>query len=184
MADNHAAPANPDASANNSSQAAADAAAQPVFNVEKVYVKDMSIEVPNAPAIFAEAEVPQLETSLNINAEQFLEGYFEVVVTATATTKVKDKVVFLVEVAQGGIFEIRNVPADQIDPLVGIHCASIVYPYLRANVADMVTRAGFPALHLPNVNFEAFYAQRMEQLRQNEANAAPAPTAPAPGKLQ
>ncbi len=188
MADNHATPASPDNgagnSANDSGQAAADAAAQPVFNVEKVYVKDMSIEVPNAPGVFAETEVPQLETSLNINADQFLEGYFEVVVTATATTKVKDKVVFLVEVAQGGIFEIRNIPAEQIDPLVGIHCASIVYPYLRANVADMVTRAGFPALHLPNVNFEAFYAQRLEQLRQNEANAAPAPNAPAPGKLQ
>lgn len=188
MADNHATPASPDNgagnSANDSGQAAPDAAAQPVFNVEKVYVKDMSIEVPNAPGVFAETEVPQLETSLNINADQFLEGYFEVVVTATATTKVKDKVVFLVEVAQGGIFEIRNIPAEQIDPLVGIHCASIVYPYLRANVADMVTRAGFPALHLPNVNFEAFYAQRLEQLRQNEANAAPAPNAPAPGKLQ
>lgn len=194
MADNNGTPATPVTaaspdngagnSADTSGQAVADAAAQPIFNVEKVYVKDMSIEVPNAPAIFAEAEVPQLETSLNINADQFLEGYFEVVVTATATTKVKDKVVFLVEVAQGGIFEIRNIPAEQIDPLVGIHCASIVYPYLRANVADMVTRAGFPALHLPNVNFEAFYAQRLEQLRQNEANAASAPNAPAPGKLQ
>lgn len=188
MADHNATPANPAKNTNNgadnSGQPAADAAAQPVFNVEKVYVKDMSIEVPHAPGIFAETEVPQLETSLNINADQFLDGYFEVVVTATATTKVKDKVVFLVEVAQGGIFEIRNIPAEQIDPLVGIHCASIVYPYLRANVADLVTRAGFPALHLPNVNFEAFYAQRMEQLRQNEANAAPAPTAPAPGKLQ
>ena len=162
----------------------ADPATQPVFNVEKVYVKDMSIEVPHAPGIFAEAEVPTLETSLNINADQFQDGYFEVVVTATATTKIKDKVVFLVEVAQGGIFEMRNIPPEQVDPLVGIHCASIVYPYLRANVADMVTRAGFPALHLPNVNFEAFYAQRIEQLRQDEAKGQSAPTAPAPTKLQ
>lgn len=188
MAENNANPANPgnsaDNNAGNSGQPAPDAAVQPVFNLEKVYVKDMSIEVPNAPGIYAETEVPALETTLNINAGQFHDGYFEIVVTATATTKLKDKVVFLVEVAQGGIFEIRNIPAEQIDPLIGIHCATIVYPYLRANVADMVTRAGFPALHLPNVNFEAFYAQRMEQMRQDNANAAPAPNAPAPAKLQ
>jgi preprotein translocase subunit SecB len=162
----------------------ADAPANPVFNLEKVYVKDMSIEIPNAPGIFAEQEVPALETTLNINADQFQEGYVEVVVTATATTKLKDKVVFLVEVAQAGIFEMRNIPPEQVDPIVGIHCASIVFPYLRANVADMVTRAGFPALHLPNINFEAFYAQRLEQLRENEANGQAAPTTPAPTKLQ
>lgn len=158
--------------------------AAPVFNLEKVYVKDMSIELPNAPEIFAETEVPALETSLNINADQFQEGYIEVVLTATATTKVKDKVVFLVEVAQAGIFEMRNIPPEQIDPIVGIHCAGIVFPYLRANVADMVTRAGFPALHLPNINFESFYAQRLEQLRQNEATGQTAPSAPARTKLQ
>lgn len=162
----------------------ADAPATPVFNLEKVYVKDMSIEIPNAPGIFAEQEVPALETTLNINADQFREGYVEVVVTATATTKLKDKVVFLVEVAQAGIFEMRNIPPEQVDPIVGIHCASIVFPYLRANVADMVTRAGFPALHLPNINFEAFYAQRLEQLRENEANGQAAPNTPAPTKLQ
>ncbi len=165
-------------------QPASESNAQPVFNLEKVYVKDMSIEIPNAPGIFSEQEVPALETTLNINADQFQEGYVEVVVTATATTKLKDKVVFLVEVAQAGIFEMRNIPADQMDPIVGIHCASIVFPYLRANVADMVTRAGFPALHLPNINFEAFYAQRLEQLRQNEAAGEAAPNAPAPTKLQ
>ena len=162
----------------------ADAPATPVFNLEKVYVKDMSIEIPNAPGIFAEQEVPALETTLNINADQFREGYVEVVVTATATTKLKDKVVFLVEVAQAGIFEMRNIPPEQVDPIVGIHCASIVFPYLRANVADMVTRAGFPALHLPNINFEAFYAQRLEQLHENEANGQAAPNTPAPTKLQ
>lgn len=154
---------------------AAETGEQAVFNLEKVYVKDMSIELPNAPTIFAEQEPPALETTLNINAEQFQEGLYEVVVTATATTKAKDRVVFLVEIAQAGIFEIRNLPQEQMDPIIGIHCANIIFPYLRANVADMVSRAGFPSLHLPNVNFEAFYAQRLEQLRQNEANGITAP---------
>lgn len=180
MAESTAAPqaeANPTAATDSPS-------ATVVFNLEKVYVKDMSIEIPHAPAIFSEQEVPALETTLNINADQFQEGFYEVVVTATATTKAKDKVVFLVEVAQAGIFEMRNIPAEQLDPIVGIHCASMIFPYLRANVADLVTRAGFPALHLPNINFEAFYAQRLEQLRRNEANGQPAPNAPAPTKLQ
>lgn len=165
------------AESNTAPQAEAPAA---VFNLERVYVKDMSIEIPHAPGIFAEQDVPALETTLNINADQFQDGFYEVVVTATATTKAKDKVVFLVEVAQAGIFEMRNIPAEQLDPIVGIHCATMIFPYLRANVADIVTRAGFPALHLPNINFEAFYAQRLEQLRQNEANGEQA----APTKLQ
>ena len=102
---------------------------------------------------------------------------YEVVVTATVTTKLKERVVFLVEIRQAGIFEIRNFPQDQIDPLLGIHCAGVLFPYLRANVADVVSRAGFPALHLPNVNFEAFYAQRLQQMeeaRRNGQEAAPA----------
>lgn len=136
---------------------------QPILNYEKIYVKDMSIEVPHAPQIFLEQDAPALETQLNVEANNFADGFYEVVVTATVTTKIKDKVVFLVELGQGGIFQIRNFPADQIDPLIGIHCAAVLYPYLRANVADLITRAGFPALHLPNVNFEAFYTQRLEQ---------------------
>ena len=83
---------------------------------------------------------------------------------------------FLVEVRQAGIFEVRNFPQDQIDPLLGIHCSGVLFPYLRANVADLVTRAGFPALHLPNVNFEAFYAQRLQQME--EARRTGQPVAP------
>ena len=151
-------------------------AASVVFNFEKIYVKDMSIEIPHSPGIFLETEPPALETQINIDANIFSEGMYEVVVTATVTTKVKEQVAFLVELRQAGIFEIRNFPADQIDPLLGIHCAGVLFPYLRANVADIVTRAGFPALHLPNVNFEAFYAQRLQQVeeaRRNGESAAP-----------
>ena len=152
-------------------------AASVVFNFEKIYVKDMSIEIPHSPGIFLETEPPALETQINIDANNFSEGMYEVVVTATVTTKVKEQVAFLVELRQAGIFEIRNFPADQVDPLLGIHCAGVLFPYLRANVADIVTRAGFPALHLPNVNFEAFYAQRLQQVeeaRRNAESAAPA----------
>jgi len=151
-------------------------AASVVFNFEKIYVKDMSIEIPHSPGIFLETEPPALETQINIDANNFSEGMYEVVVTATVTTKVKEQVAFLVELRQAGIFEIRNFPADQIDPLLGIHCAGVLFPYLRANVADIVTRAGFPALHLPNVNFEAFYAQRLQQVeeaRRKGESAAP-----------
>ena len=150
---------------------------QVVFNFEKIYIKDMSIEIPHAPAIFLDTTPPALETQLNIDADNFSEGLYEVVVTATVTTRIGDKVVFLVEVKQAGIFQVRNFPQDQIDPLLGIHCAGALFPYLRANVADIVTRSGFPALHLPNVNFEAFYAQRMEQIAEaKRTGAAPAPT--------
>lgn len=144
---------------------------QPVLNYEKIYVKDMSIEIPHAPAVFFEQEAPALETQLNIGANNFADGYYEVIVTATVTTRLKEKVVFLVELGQAGIFQIRNFPADQLDPLLGIHCASVLYPYLRANVADLITRAGFPALHLPNVNFEAFYQQRLEQAQAGNGGA-------------
>ncbi len=152
-------------------------AASVVFNFEKIYVKDMSIEIPHSPGIFLETEPPALETQINIDANNFSEGMYEVVVTATVTTKVKEQVAFLVELRQAGIFEIRNFPADQIDPLLGIHCAGVLFPYLRANVADIVTRAGFPALHLPNVNFEAFYAQRLQQVEEaRRSGESPAPT--------
>ena len=143
-----------------------------VFNIDKIYVKDMSIEIPHAPLIFLETEPPALETQINVDASAVADGQFEVVVTATVTTRVKDKVAFLVEVKQAGLFEARNFPPEQLDPLLGIHCTTLLFPYLRANVADLITRAGFPALHLPTVNFEAFYAQRVQQLQAVQAAQA------------
>jgi preprotein translocase subunit SecB len=169
--------------AGNADTANAAAAQNIVFNFDKIYLKDMSIEIPHSPAIFLETDPPALETQLNVDANNFADGMYEVIVTATVTTKVKDKVMFLVEVRQAGIFEVRNFPQDQIDPLLGIHCAGVLFPYLRANVADIVVRAGFPALHLPNVNFEAFYAQRIQQLEEARRNGQPAP-APTATTLQ
>ena len=141
---------------------------QPVFQIQRVYLKDMSLEQPNSPAIFLEQEAPTIEVSLDVGAEAIADGIYESTVTITVTAKVKDKVAFLVEGKQGGIFEARNIPADQMDPLLGIGCPNIVYPYLRSNIADVITRAGFPPVVLSEVNFQAmFEAQQQQQAGAN-----------------
>ncbi len=145
--------------------------ATPVFNLQRVYLKDLSLELPNAPQIFLENEAPQVEVALNIGVQRLAETVFEVAVTATVTTKVKDQVLYLVEGKQAGIFELANIPDGQLDPLLGIVCPNMIYPYLRANVADAITRASLPALHLAEVNFQAMYEQRVAQ-QQQEAGAA------------
>jgi preprotein translocase subunit SecB len=142
----------------------ADENQQPVFQIQRVYLKDMSLEQPNSPAIFLEQEPPSIEVSVDVGAEPLAEGVFESTVTITVTSKVGDKVAFLVEGKQAGIFEARNIPMEQLDPLLGIGCPNIVYPYLRANIADMITRAGFPPVHLSEINFEMFYQQRQEAI--------------------
>ncbi|HEU4851586.1 MAG TPA: protein-export chaperone SecB [Telluria sp.] len=149
---------------------------QPVFQIQRVYLKDMSLEQPNSPSIFLEQDQPQIEVSLDVGAETIADSIYEASVTITITAKVKDKVAFLVEGKQAGIFEVRNVPADQMEPLLGIGCPNIIYPYLRANIADVITRAGFPPVHLAEINFEAFYQQRQQALAQQAAGAAPAST--------
>lgn len=144
---------------------------QPVFQIQRVYLKDMSLEQPNSPAIFLEQESPALEIAVDIGAAILAEGFFESTVTITVTAKITDKVAFLVEGKQAGIFEIRNLEAEQIDPILGIACPNIIYPYLRANIADMISRAGFPPVHLAEINFEAMYQQRLEAAMQEQANA-------------
>jgi preprotein translocase subunit SecB len=134
---------------------------QPVFQIQRVYLKDMSLEQPNSPAIFLTQEQPKLEIAVDVTAEGLAEGIFEATVTITLTAKIQDKVAFLVEGKQAGIFEARNIPEDQLDPLLGIGCPNILYPYLRANIADVITRAGFPPVHLAEINFEAYYQQRV-----------------------
>ncbi|HXA48360.1 MAG TPA: protein-export chaperone SecB [Burkholderiaceae bacterium] len=135
---------------------------QPVFQIQRVYLKDLSLEQPNSPAIFLESEPPKLEIGVSVTAEGLAEGIFESTVTITLTARINDKVAFLVEGKQAGIFEARNIPADQLDPLLGIGGPNILYPYLRANIADMITRAGFPPVHLAEINFEAYYQQRVQ----------------------
>ena len=132
----------------------------PVFQIQRVYLKDLSLEQPNSPAILLEQEQPSVDIQLGIEATPVVEGIFEVAVTATVQTKIKDKTVFLVEAKQAGIFEIRNMPEEQMGAVIGIACPQIIYPYLRGNVADTVTRAGFPPVHLAEINFQAMYEQQ------------------------
>lgn len=138
----------------------ADQSQQPSFGIQRIYMKDASLEVPNAPQIFLQQEAPSVDVQLDVGDTALGGGIYEVTVTATVTTRVKELTAFLVEIKQGGIFEIRGVPDDQIEPLLGIVCPNIVFPYLRSNVADLVNRAGFPPIHLAEINFEAFFQQR------------------------
>lgn len=146
----------------------------PVFQLQRVYLKDASLEMPNAPRIFLEAEAPAVDIQLEVSDSAVIEHVHEVVVRVTATAKVKDKVLFLVEGKQGGIFEMRNIPAEQMAAILGVVCPGIIYPYLRSNIADLITRTGLPPVHLAEINFEAFYAQKMAALAQQQSGAATA----------
>jgi preprotein translocase subunit SecB len=141
----------------------------PVFQIQRVYLKEASLEQPNSPAILLEQKQPTVDIQLGVESSPVAEGVFEVCVTATVHTKIDDKTVFLVECKQAGIFEIRNLPDDQMGAIMGIACPQIVYPYLRGNVADVVTRAGFPPVHLAEINFQAMYEQQKAQLAEQVA---------------
>lgn len=135
----------------------------PIFQIQRVYLKEASLEQPNSPAVLLEQEQPSVDIQLGVEANPAADGVYEVCVTATVQTKIKDKTVFLVECKQAGIFEIRNLPEDQMGPIMGIACPQIVYPYLRGNVADLIQRAGFPPVHLAEINFQAMYEQQQAQ---------------------
>lgn len=137
---------------------------QPVFAIEKIYVKDLSLEIPNAPNIFLERETPEINLQLGTKSQSIDEGLYEVLLTVTVTAKIKDKMMFLIEVQQAGIFRIRNLPDGELDPVLGIGCPNILFPYLREVVSDIVTRAGFPAVILNPVNFEAIYHQKKSEM--------------------
>jgi preprotein translocase subunit SecB len=128
-----------------------------------MYLKDLSLEQPNSPQILLEQSQPQVDINLGMAANSVSEGIYEITVTATVTTKVKDKVLFLVEAKQAGIFEIRHVPEEQLKGIIGIVCPQMIYPYLRAIVSDVCTRAGFPPIMLTEVNFQAMFEAQQAQ---------------------
>jgi preprotein translocase subunit SecB len=137
---------------------------QPVFSIEKLYVKDLSLEIPNAPQVFLERDQPTVDIQLHHNSSTVDEGLYQTTLTVTVTAKVNEKTLFLVEAAQAGIFTLRNIPAADIDAVLGIACPNILFPYVREVVSDIVVRAGFPPVVLNPVNFEALYqAQREAQ---------------------
>ena len=135
----------------------------PVFQIQRIYLKEASLEQPNSPGILLDQQQPNVDIQLGVEATPVAEGVFEVCVTATVHTKIGDKTVFLVEAKQAGIFEIRNVPQEQMGPVMGVVCPQIVFPYLRSNVADIVQRAGFPPVHLAEINFQSMYEQQQQQ---------------------
>ena len=137
-------------------------ASSPVFQIQRVYLKDLSLEQPNSPAILLSQETPSVDIQIGIGSEQIGEHVYEVVVTATVTTKIKEQTMLLVEAKQAGIFEIQNMPEGQLEPIQGIACPQIVYPYLRGNVADVIQRAGFPPVHMAEINFQAMYDQQQQ----------------------
>ena len=132
----------------------------PIFQIQRIYLKEASLEQPNSPAILLEQEQPSVEINLGVNAENVADGVFEITVSATVQTKIQDKTVFLAECKQAGIFEVRNIPEDQMGAVIGIACPQIVYPYLRGNVADLIQRGGFPPVHLAEINFQQMYQQQ------------------------
>lgn len=152
----------------------------PSFGLQRTYIKDLSLEMPNAPEIFLENESPAIEVSIQVSGQRLAEAVYETVVTATVTTRIGDKTLYLVEIAQAGIFEAANIPPEQLDPLLGIVCPTMLYPYLRANVADAITRTSLPPLHLSEMNFQALYEQRTAQQQAESGPASGDQAAPEP----
>ncbi|MDB5888305.1 MAG: protein-export chaperone SecB [Rhodocyclales bacterium] len=145
---------------------------QPVFNIEKLYVKDLSVEVPNAPQIYLETKSPEVAVELSTSTSALDNGFYEAVLRVTVTAKLpEDRTVFLVEVAQAAIFQIKNIPEADLQPVLAIGCPNILFPYAREAVTDAVTRAGFQPVLLQPVNFEALYHTRQQQLEQTAGNA-------------
>jgi len=147
----------------------ADQDTTPVFQIQRMYLKDLSLEQPNSPQILLEQQQPQVDINLAMAAAGVADGIYEVTVTATVTTKLQERTLFLVEAKQAGIFEIRHVPDDQLQGILSIVCPQMIYPYLRAIVSDVCTRAGFPPILLTEVNFQAMFEA---QQAQREANGS------------
>lgn len=145
---------------------------QPFFNIEKIYVKDISLEIPNAPQIFLERENPQIDVQLDNRAGPIEADAFEVELTTTVTARIGEKVMFLIEAKQAGIFRMRNLPKADMESVLAVMCPNILFPYLRELVSSVAVRAGFSPLMLSPVNFEGLYQQH----KQEQAQAAAATT--------
>jgi len=142
-----------------------------VFSIDKIYVKDLSLESPGSPQSFMTQQQPQVELGLRTKSEQIQPDVYECVLTVTLTAKSGDKTLFLVEASQAGIFTIRGVPNEHLQPVIAINCPTVLFPYARETLADAIGRAGFPPVHLAPINFEALYQQQLAQAQQPAAAA-------------
>ena len=143
-------------------------AQQPGFAIEKLYLKDASVEVPNAPEIFTNREAPKIGIELNNTAKPLADGFYDVSLQVTVTSKQDEKVAFLVEVTQSGIFQINNIPEEGLEMVLAITCPNILFPYAREAVSDMVTKSGFQPVLLNPINFENLYLQQKQQQAQEQ----------------
>ncbi len=145
----------------------------PVFSIEKIYAKDISLEIPHAPQIFLERETPAIEVQLHSEGNRIDEGLYQVLLTVTVTAKLAEKTLFLVEAGQAGVFQVRNIPEADIDPILSVGCPNILFPYVRETISDLVTRAGFPPVLLAPVNFDVMYQQRLQAQQSQTAGEIP-----------
>ena len=142
---------------------AAPEATGPAFTVEKIYVKDVSFEVPGAPAVFNEQVQPQLQMNLNQSVQRLNDNAYEVVLGITLTCNAGDKPMYLVEVKQAGVFGLAGFDAQTLDVMLGTHCPNVLYPYARQLVSDLIQSGGFPPFFLQPINFDALYAEGLRQ---------------------
>ncbi len=140
------------------------AANAPTFNIERIYLKDLSVENPGAPQSFiaTQSQNPQVEVGLQMASAQVQEGFFDVTLSMTVTAKLGENTLFLVECKQAGVFQIRGVGESDLPPLLGIHCPNIIFPFVRETICDAINRMGFPPVYLAPINFEALYQQQLE----------------------
>jgi preprotein translocase subunit SecB len=143
---------------------------QPTFAIEKVFLKDLSVEVPNAPEVFLEREAPSMEVNINSAGRAVQDGLYEVVLTVTITARIKEKTVFLVEAAQAGVFQIRNVPPEDMGPLLGIACPNTLFPYARETISSVTARAGFQPVMLAPMSFEGIYQQQLQRMQEQQGS--------------
>jgi preprotein translocase subunit SecB len=143
----------------------------PGFGIEKLYLKDVSVEVPNSPEIFTSRETPKISVELNNNAKPLPEGFFEVALQITVTSKIDDKTAFLIDVTQAGIFGVKNLPEESLEPILAITCPNILFPYAREAISDLITKAGFTTVLLNPINFETLYMQQKQQQAAASKNA-------------
>lgn len=133
------------------------------FSIDRIYIKDLSLENPGAPQSFQLTEAPQVEVGMRTRGEQIAQDVYEFVLTLTVTATIGGKTLFLVETSQAGVFTIRGVPPDQLQPVMAINCPNVLFPYARETIADATMRAGFPPVQLAPINFEALYQQQLSQ---------------------
>lgn len=142
------------------------------FNIERIYVKDLSLENPGSPQSFQLNEAPQVEIGLRTRTDVLAPDVYECVLTVTVTAKAGERTIFLVEASQAGIFTIKGVAQDRLQPVIAIHCPTVLFPYIRETIADATSRAGYPPVHLAPINFEALFAQQVAQMQAQPAATA------------